>query len=190
MIHKYLFIIILSCWLPSTAQVSNTFVYRGNNGHVSFISDAPLEIIAAESNELRGIVDPENYSFAFQLEVSSLKGFNSTLQQEHFYENYVESEKFPVATFTGKIIERVDFTKPGIQNIRAKGIFKIHGIGQERIIPCTIEANKDGFHVSATFIVPLTDHNILIPKVVYQKIAEEIRVTVNIDFSLSQRTIR
>lgn len=187
---KYLFIIMVSGWLSLTGQVSTSFVYKGNNGNVSIISEAPLEIISAESAELRGIVDPANNSFAFQLEVNSLKGFNSMLQQEHFYENYIESEKYPVATFTGKIIEKVDFTKPGIQKIRAKGIFKIHGIGQERIIPCIINVKKDGFQVTSTFNVPLADHNISIPKVVYQKIAEEISVTVDIEFSLSQQSLK
>ena len=161
------------------AQEGKAIIYRTETGQVTFVSDAPLELISAESRELKGAVDPEKLTFAFQLDVRSLKGFNSPLQQEHFYENYIESEKFPVASFSGKIIEKVDFNVPGNLPVRAKGILKIHGVEQERIINCTLNIIENGFEVSSEFIVPLEDHEINIPKLVYQKIAEEIKVTIN-----------
>jgi hypothetical protein len=186
MLKLILYIILVYGQLALTAQDPAQNVFRSNSGHVSFVSDAPLEIISAESNELKGVVDSETHSFAFQLDVRSLKGFNSPLQQEHFYENYVESEKYPVATFTGKIIETIDFSLPGSMKIRAKGIFKIHGVSQERIIPVNLQIRQDGFKASSTFMVALADHNISIPKVVYHKIAEEIKVIVEIDFVRGQ----
>jgi len=178
--------ILFFCWSAIIAQDNKIDIYRTETGHVTFVSDAPLEIISAESKELKGAVDPEKLTFAFQLDVRSLKGFNSPLQQEHFYENYIESEKFPVATFSGKIIEKVNFKVPGTIPIRAKGILKIHGVEQERIISCTLTIYKDGFHVDSEFIVPLTDYDISIPKLVYQKIAEEIKVTIQADLSLKE----
>ena len=161
------------------AQENKSPIFRTETGWVTFISDAPLELISAESKELKGAVDPEKLTFAFQLDVRSLKGFNSPLQQEHFYENYIESEKFPVATFSGKIIEKVDFKTPGSKVVRAKGILKIHGVEQERIINCTLNIKEKSFEVSSEFIVPIADHNITIPRLVFQKIAEEIKVTIN-----------
>jgi len=169
--------LLLSCF-NLKAQESKSAIYRTETGQVTFVSDAPLEIISAESKELKGAVDPEKLTFAFQLDVRSLKGFNSPLQQEHFYENYIESEKFPVATFSGKIIEKVDFKTSGSIALRAKGILKIHGVEQERIINCNLNIKDKSFEVSSEFIVPLTDHNINIPKLVFQKIAEEIKVTI------------
>jgi hypothetical protein len=178
--------ILLFCLLAISAQDNKVEIYRTETGHVNFVSDAPLELISAESKELKGAVDPEKLTFAFQLDVRSLKGFNSPLQQEHFYENYIESEKFPVATFSGKIIEKVNFKVPGTIPIRAKGILKIHGVEQERIISCTLTIHKDGFRVDSEFIVPLADYDISIPKLVYQKIAEEIKVTIQADLSLKE----
>jgi len=165
------------------SQESKSNIYRTETGHVTFVSDAPLELIAAESYELKGAVDPDKLTFAFQLNVKTLKGFNTPLQQEHFYENYIESEKFPVATFSGKIIEKVDFKVTGSIPIRAKGILKIHGVEQERIINCNLNIKPDSFHVTSEFIVPLADHNITIPKLVYQKIAEEIKVTIDAELA-------
>jgi polyisoprenoid-binding protein YceI len=91
----------------------------------------------------------------------------------------MESKQYPRASFTGKIIEDVDFAKNGCYSVRAKGLLNIHGVEQERIIKSQIEINGGKLRVQTSFSVPLTDHNITIPKVVYQKIAEEITVTVN-----------
>jgi hypothetical protein len=186
MIRLLFFALTSLCWYELSAQESKTGIYRTDSGQVRFVSDAPLELISAESNELKGAVDPEKLTFAFQLDVRSLKGFNSPLQQEHFYENYIESEKFPVATFAGKIIEKIDFKVPGTIPIRAKGILKIHGVEQERIINVNLTILNEKFHVTSEFIVPLADHDISIPKLVYQKIAEEIKVTIEADLSLKE----
>jgi hypothetical protein len=161
---------------------SGKVLYRASDGRVSFVSDAPLELISAESDQLNGLLDPEEGTFAFQLATKTLKGFNSPLQQEHFYENYIETEKYPSATFTGKIIEKVDFGTPGTQEIRAKGILDIHGVKQERIIKCDLLLEEDRFTATSTSLVNLDDHNITIPKLVYQKIAEEIRVEIRVTF--------
>lgn len=173
-----LLLALLHFWVNLYAQDSNSAIYRTETGQVTFISDAPLELISAESKELKGAVDPGKMTFAFQLDVRSLKGFNSPLQQEHFYENYIESEKFPVASYSGKIIEKVDFKTSGSMVVRAKGILKIHGVEQERIINCILNIKEKSFEVSCEFIVPLADHNISIPRLVFQKIAEEIKVTI------------
>lgn len=153
-------------------------LYKTDNGFVKFVSDAPLEFITAESDKLRGLVDPLKHTFAFRLDVKTLKGFNSPLQQEHFYENYIESDQYPTANFSGKIIEGIDFEKSDWQNIRAKGILNIHGIAQERIIKCDIRLTDGILEVKSTFTVLLADHNITIPKLVYQKISEEIKVQI------------
>lgn len=156
-------------------------VFRCDKGKVGFKSDAPLEVISARSARLRGAIDTIKQTFAWSVDVRSFEGFNSPLQREHFNENYMESKKHPRASFAGKIIEDVDFSKNGSYSVRAKGLLNIHGVEQERIIKSQIEISGGKLRVQASFSVPLTDHNISIPKVVYQKIAEEITVTVSAD---------
>jgi polyisoprenoid-binding protein YceI len=162
-------------------------LYRAENGKIIFESDAPLEFITARSQALKGLIDPVKNTFAFQVETRSLKGFNSPLQQEHFYENYMESDEFPLATFKGKIIEPVDYKKPGTLTIRAKGILDIHGRQDERIITCTLQIEGEELKATSTFYVNLDDHDIAIPKLVNQKIAESIKVMVDINFVKSIR---
>jgi len=113
--------------------------------------------------------------------IRSFRGFNSPLQQEHFNENYLESNQYPKATFSGKIIEDIDFTRPGTYTLRTKGILTIHGVAQERIIRAVVTVSGGVMRVNAPFTVALIDHQIAIPKIVRQKIAEVISFTVQAD---------
>lgn len=152
--------------------------YKVSTGSISFRSDAPLELIKAQSSELKGLVIPDKKQFAFIINIKSFKGFNSPLQQEHFNENYLESNKYPVASFEGKIIEDIDFTKDGEYSVRSKGNLSIHGVVQERIIKCDVSIKDKNISLKSTFTVLLADHNIPIPKVVHEKLASEIKVEV------------
>ncbi len=154
-------------------------IYNVQKGLVSFRSDAPLELINPISNELRGIVETQKKEFAFSINIKSFSGFNSAIQKEHFNENYLESNKYPTATFIGKIIEDIDFTKNTIVSVRAKGILTIHGVPQERIIKSELTIRNGVISIRSNFTVLLEDHNIPIPKVVHEKLASEIKVEVN-----------
>jgi polyisoprenoid-binding protein YceI len=151
-------------------------------GVVSFVSKAELELIKASSNKVTGLLDPATNKFAFSILMTSFQGFNSSLQQSHFNENYMESSKFPKATFVGKIIEEIDLTAEGVYDVRAKGDLTIHGEVQPRIIKAKITIRKEGVTVESEFTVPLMDHNIRIPKIVSQKIAIEILVNFKAAF--------
>jgi polyisoprenoid-binding protein YceI len=158
-------------------------IYMTRTGTAGFTSNAPLEVIKAESKEVLGAINLEDRSFAFTIENKTFKGFNSALQQEHFYENYMEAQKYPSSSFKGKIIEEIN---PGIEQeqvIRAKGILDIHGVEQERIIKGTVKMNGDKLLLQADFTVLLEDHQIKIPRVVFQKIAEVIDVSISAELT-------
>jgi len=161
-------------------------LWRADDGKVIFKSDAPLELITAQSKALRGIINPSKKSFGFTVRINSFEGFNSEIQQTHFLENYMEHKKFPQATFQGKFIEDFSFDTPGTYAIRAKGILNIHGVSKERIIKGNLKITKNSTELDAHFIVPLTDHGITIPKIVMQKIAEEIEIDIHIVFDHQQ----
>jgi polyisoprenoid-binding protein YceI len=182
------FINILLCaaLLGFRAAAPGSGVYRCENGKISFKSDAALEVIRARSGQLKGAVDLSNNNFAWTVEIRSFEGFNSPLQREHFNENYLESHHFPKASFSGRIIEKVDFSQDGTHAVRAKGKLSIHGVEQERIIKSQLEVKGKKIRVKSSFSVPLSDHNIAIPKVVHQKIAEEITVNVEADLQLQK----
>ncbi len=166
--------------LVSYAQAP-PFLYSVSSGSISFRSDAPLELIKASSNQLKGIFNAEKKQFAFTININTFSGFNSPLQKEHFNENYLESDKYPRASFEGKIIEDIDLHKEGNYIIRAKGNLILHGVEQERIIKCDLTIRNGVVGVKSFFTVLLADHNITIPKVVHEKLASEIKVEVKAD---------
>lgn len=164
-----------------SAQEMNPFITQ--NGTVRFVSNAPLEIIRASSDKLQGAIDPDKNTFAFRMEIRSFKGFNSAMQQDHFLENYMEGERFPTVFFIGKIIEDVDLKVDGEYIIRAKGKLELHGVTRERIIKSTIKVANGKIWVSSKFSILLEEHDISVPKIVYQKIAEEIVVSLEAELT-------
>jgi hypothetical protein len=172
---KILFLAFASILLSSPLEAQR---FSTKNGSIKFVSKAQLELIQASSDKLQGVLDPATNKFAFLIDVKSFKGFNSGLQQQHFNENYMESEKFPLAKFSGKIIEQMDYSQSASEEVRAKGELEIHGQKQVRIIKSKITVNGNQIAIDTQFLIPLSDHNITIPKIVNQKIATEIEVRV------------
>lgn len=153
---------------------------------VTFLSEAPLETITATNIQCNGLVDPAARTFAVQVPITGFEGFNSPMQREHFNENYLESREWPKATFAGRVIEGVDLTQPGSYQVRAKGTLKIHGVEQERVVPCTVVVAPEGVRITSSFDVTLADHDIRIPRIVQQKIAAVIKVKVDLLFKIDQ----
>ena len=171
-----LLIFLLAKPVPSAGQA---VIFKTENGKVQFHSDARLEIIKANSQKLRGLLNAETRNFAFVVPLSSFEGFNAALQKEHFNENYLESDRFPLASFSGKIIEEVSFLTPGTITVRAKGILNIHGIDQDRIIKVNMQIRDGSISILSSFSVLLKDHEINVPKIVHEKVASEINVGVH-----------
>ena len=99
----------------------------------------------------------------------------------------MEAKSYPVSTFSGKIIEQVDLFKNGSYSVRAKGKLNIHGVEQERIIKVQLRIQDGTIFAETNFTILLQDHNITIPKVVFQKIAEEIRVVASVEFDQKKK---
>ncbi len=163
------------CALEAFAQAN---IYEVEKGAVTFNSEAPKELISATSAELRGLLDAGKRSFVFKIPIASFMGFNSPLQQEHFRENYMETYLFPEAVYKGKIVEEVDLRKDGTYIVRTKGVLVVHGIASERMIKVRITVAKDKIGISSDFTVLLGDHSIKIPRVVFEKLASEIKVSM------------
>lgn len=177
--RKIINYILLALFVISGVSWTNSGIYITSKGTINFRSDAPLEFIRASSKELKGAIDTDKKTFAFKIRIRSFEGFNSPLQREHFNENYMQSEKYQEAAFAGKIIEDINFNTPGKYSIRAKGILSIHGIDQERIIKSELEVRESSIFIKSSFTVLLNDHKILIPKVVSEKLVNEIKVDIS-----------
>jgi polyisoprenoid-binding protein YceI len=172
------FLILLIVVVFSVSGNAQPYMYEGTRGTVSFRSNAPRELISSVSHELTGIIDIKEKTFAFRVRIASFEGFNNELQQEHFDESYMETARYPNATYTGKIIEDIDLTKDGEYTIRAKGKMKIHGVELEKIIKTKVTVKGGKVVAQSDFTISLSDFDIKIPRVVYDKLAHEIKVKV------------
>ena len=174
-------IALLFIFLVAISSFGHAQRYLTKTGHISFFSDGPLEKIEGHNKQVNAVLDSKNGDFVFKILMKSFI-FEKALMQEHFNENYVESDKFPNATFVGKVtnLEAIDFAKPGAYEAKVEGKLTIHGQTQAVSTIGTFEVKGDGIDGKSVVVVKLADYQISIPGAVTGKIAEEIEITVDI----------
>ncbi|HHB79238.1 MAG TPA: YceI family protein [Saprospiraceae bacterium] len=153
--------------------------YGTRQGTITFNSEAQKETIKATNNTVSAVIDPKTKRVQFAVLIKGFQ-FKKALMQEHFNENYMESSKFPKATFKGEIVDGdIDFYQIGTYQVQVKGKLTIHGVTKEVTVPATITMSKDGAKANATFEVAVADYGIEIPSMVKDKIAKVITIHVD-----------
>jgi hypothetical protein len=182
-VHKKL--LILTCIFILTPVVSQGQIkFFTRAGKVSFFSKAPIEDIRAVNNQLSCIFESESKRIVANVLIRAFE-FEKALMQKHFNENYLESEKFPKATFKGRILtnEKLNFQTIWTKNLEFEGDMTIHGITRKMkgMAQCSF---KDGtLMVSTDFYIHLKDYDIKIPSTLVNNIAEKIQVKVNLNMN-------
>lgn len=156
--------------------------YFTRNGTVTFFSSAPMEDITAENYNATAVLDAETGAVEFSVLMKSFN-FKKALMQEHFNENYVESDQFPKSTFKAKVLNmnEVDLKKDGTYPVKVEGDMTIHGVTRKINPEGQIQVKNGVVSLNSKFIVSPEDYDIEIPDVVREKIAKEIEVTVMAD---------
>jgi hypothetical protein len=172
-------IICVAFTCPVTAYSQ---LYSTRSGFIGFYSKTSLEDIQGENNQVYAIIDAGKKNLAF---AALLKGFifPKELMQEHFNENYVESDKYPKASFSGAYTGDVAPDKDGVYQVIVKGNLTLHNVTRPVETPATLEVKSGHLVGHAEFKVKPEDFNISIPSVVRDKIGKEMTVKVNIDCS-------
>src|SRR5688500_9465732 len=157
--------ILLSILLACLSHFSSAQLMMAKNGTISFHSHTILEDIDAENNNVMAIMDVNKKSIAFSCMMKQFV-FPRKLMQEHFNENYVESDKYPKATFSGSFTEDVQTDKDGSYPVNVKGKLTIHGVTKEVQIPATLTVKSGVISGETSFKLNPTDYNITIPFIV------------------------
>jgi len=157
-------------------------LYSVSKSEFSFFSKAPLEDIKAKNTRANSIINLSNRELVVRIPVSQFQ-FSNKLMQQHFNENYMESEKYPYAIFKGRIIEELDLSKPGVYSVNTSGTLTIHGVDQDRKLSGKLTVGENSLVLETKFDVMLIDHKIEVPKLVFKKIAEKIEVSANINYT-------
>ena len=175
---KFRILIILIASVLTMNASAQTFFTR--NAKVSFFSKAPIENIQAVNNEVTSMLDTKKGEFAFFVLIKSFK-FQKALMEEHFNENYMESNTFPKANFKGSIsdLASVNFDKDGGYAVKIKGDLTIHGVTKNVETPGTLTVSQGKIAASSKFTIRIKDYNIKIPTTVVNNISEVVDITVD-----------
>jgi len=155
-------------------------LFMTRNGFIGFYSKTSMEDIEAENNQVYAVIDPVKKNLAFTL---LMKGFifRKELMQTHFNENYVESDKYPKASFTGTFSGELSPEKKGSYPVTVKGNLTIHNVTRSIEAPGKFDVTDGKLTGSADFTVKPEDFDIRIPSIVRDKISELITIHVKVE---------
>jgi hypothetical protein len=168
-------LVLIACLGLTARAAQNRFACK--NAQITIFSSAPIEDIKAISNKAVSVFDPVTGQLDFSVAISSFQ-FEKSLMQEHFNSDYMESDKFPKATFKGVLNEHPNLAVDGNYPVTVTGDLYIHGVIQKRTINGIIQVKNGAASMSSGFVVKCDDHQIKIPSLVFHNIAETIKVTV------------
>ncbi len=176
----FLALLQLGCFAQST--------YFTRKGHIYFISHTNVIDIDANNYQAAGFLDIESGKIQFAVLIKSFK-FTLATAKEHFNESYMESDKYPKATFKGQIlnIDSLDFNKNGIWPIYVKGDIMIRGITKNIEVPGVLSVEKGQINAKSEFELLISDFNISVPRIVENRVSEIVKVKVNMNYSLYQK---
>jgi hypothetical protein len=154
--------------------------YFTKSAKVEFYSKAPLEDIEAKNKTAAAILDTKTGALQFSVTMKDFE-FDKKLMQEHFNENYVESNKYPKADFKGTITNNseINYNKPGTYTAKVKGKMTIHGVTKDVETTGTIKVEGGKLEAVSSFNIQLSDYKISIPSIVKDKISNNVKVTVD-----------
>jgi hypothetical protein len=175
----FLMIFLLNILLALNAQK-----YMTKNGYIGFFSHTSLEDIKGDNNQVAAIIDISTGEMVFQALIKSFH-FDRALMEEHFNENYMESDKFPKSSFKGKItnLSSVDFSKNGTYIVIVEGDLTIHDVTNKISTKGTIEVITGRINANSKFNIVPEDYKIVIPGVVRDKIDKNLEVTVSMKYT-------
>jgi len=160
----------------------NGAVYTTRNAEIALFSSAPMEDIEAVSRNAYGVINLASGEVRLGVSVRSFQ-FRKSLMQEHFNENYMESDKYPIAKFEGKINDLPAFSEDGEYRVTVTGSLEVHGISRQRTVSGMLKISNGRLGLSSVFEVRCRDHDIKIPSLVFRNIAETIQVSLKGTFS-------
>ena len=182
--NKTLLLIIFICF---SRGVFAQELFSVSKGLVTFYSHAPIEDITAENKQPGSMINMTTRDIAVIIPIRNFK-FAKELMQEHFNEKYMESEKYPMASFKGIITDDVDISKDNEAQVTAKGIISIHGVEKEMTLTGIMKRNGNSISLVSDFKIAIKDFNITVPKLLFENIAEVIDVHVALDYKPFQKS--
>lgn len=167
----------------------NAQKYFSKAGEISFYSHTPIEDIEALSNTATTVYDAESGKIQWAVLVKSFE-FEKALMQEHFNENYMESSKYPTASFKGQLADdsELHLQKDGKYVVEVSGELTIHGVTQPVTTQATFTVENGAITAQSDLKVLVADYGIDIPSVVKENIAKELEISIKANYEVLDRS--
>lgn len=175
--------LIVSAMLLSSFGLFAQNKYFSRSGHVSFNSGSSLEKIEGNNHKAASVLDAATGQVEFTILIKAFE-FDRALMEDHFNENYMESEKFPKASFKGMIVnnKEISYLKNGKYTAETKGDLTIHGVTKPVTVNADIEVRDNKIIAKAAFEITIEDFKIEIPSLVKDKIEKQAKIVIDITY--------
>ncbi|HTE23326.1 YceI family protein [Flavitalea sp.] len=153
--------------------------YFTKTGTIRFFASTDLENVEATNQIVTAVLDIKSGAIQFSAPMKAFE-FKKGLMQEHFNENYVESDKYPNSTFKGKITNNADikYGTPGTYDANVEGDLTIHGVTKPVSAKAKLNISAKDIEAGTSFTVLVADYNISIPSLVADKISKSVQINV------------
>jgi polyisoprenoid-binding protein YceI len=152
-------------------------IFTAKETLVTFYSKSPLEDIDAANKGAVIVLNSVTNNIQVALSVQNFK-FKNALMEEHFNENYMETEKYPKAIFKGKINETIDYTKDGDYKVTVTGKMDMHGVTRDETYEGTLKKTGNVISITTKFKIKVADYKIKVPSLYVKNIAEIVDIDV------------
>jgi polyisoprenoid-binding protein YceI len=171
---KIILLLVMTCF---AAGISKAQIYMGKESLITFFSHTAVEDIDAKNTTGKPVLDAGKGDIQVKVTMKGFK-FKSGMMEQHFNDNFMESEKYPHAIFKGKINEKVDYSKDGETKVTVTGNMEIHGVTQPVTMEGTITVKGKQVIIDSKFKIKLADYKIEDPSIIGKKVAESVDVTI------------
>ena len=175
---RTLILLLLAILVAAAASAQDRYFTR--SGKIYFDATSSSEKIESINNQGTSVFDAKTGQFEFAVLMKGFE-FEKALMQDHFHENYVESEKYPKSVFKGTIVDlsKIDFSKDGVYAATVKGNLSLHGVTKEVTAPATFAIKGGKISAKASFKILLADFNVTIPSLVADKVSKTASINVD-----------
>ena len=179
---KTLLFLLTLCFLT---LLSFGQVYKTSSGIINFDAGTGMEDIKGINKGVSSAFDSKTGRYQFLLPINGFE-FKSQLMQDHFHENYMETDKYPKSKFTGQIIDinTVNFSKNGTYPVKVKGILEMHGVSKEVTANGNFIIDHGAVQSYSEFYILLSDFGISVPSLVGDKLSKKVKIQVNCQYSI------
>lgn len=145
-----------------------------HHGEIEFYTASMISDIEAVTKKTDVKLDIQTGNIEVTIDIKSFV-FESETMQEHFNEKYMESDKFPQATFKGKTEQDISNITDEIE-IVASGKMTIHGVTKEIQVKAKLSKAAGYTLVKCKIPIVFKDYNVNEPSILTKSVAKDVLI--------------